>query len=141
MRKNLKIWRPDLCNINDNAVIGDNVVIHAFVNIYDETFIGNNCRLESGVFIPNCVTLEDDIFVGPNSTFLNDSRPPSHGKYWKKTIVHKGASIGGNCTILPGVEIGENAMIGAGSVVTKSIPPNEVWFGNPAKFYKKREDL
>ena len=141
MRKNLKIWRPDLCNISDNAEIGDDVVIHAFVNVYDETFIGDRCHLESGVFIPNLVTLEEDTFVGPNCTFLNDSRPPSHGKYWKKTIVHKGAVIGGNCTVLPGIEIGENAMIGAGSVVTKNIPPNEVWMGNPAKFYKKREDL
>lgn len=141
MRKNLKIWHPELCNIHDNADIGDDIVIHSHVVIYDDVKIGNSVHIESGVFIPNGVTIEDKCFIGPHTVFTNDCRPPSQGKCWKKTLVMQGSSIGANCTILPGVIIGDNAMVGAGSVVTKNIPTGEVWLGNPAKFYKMRNDL
>ena len=85
------------------------------------------------------MTLEDNVFVGPNATFTNDLFPKSKNSNWKlsKTFVKRGASIGANATIICGVTIGENAMIGAGSVVTKDVPANEVWVGNPAKFLRK----
>jgi dTDP-4-dehydrorhamnose 3,5-epimerase-like enzyme len=81
------------------------------------------------------VTLEDDVFVGPNATFTNDPFPRSkqHPEKYSETRVRKGASIGANATILPGLEIGANAMVGAGAVVTRSVPPNAIALGNPAK--------
>lgn len=96
--------------------------------------IGNNCSIQSFVFIPKGITIEDNVFIGPGTIFLNDKYPPSDN--WGTTLVKQGARIGGGCIILPNVVIGENALVGAGSVVTSLIPPNEVWFGNPAKFYK-----
>ena len=95
----------------------------------------------------NFKTLEDvsfepgrvNVFIGANVTFTNDRYPRSKNEDWvlMKTIVHKGATIGAGSTILPGIEIGENAMVGSGSVVTKNIPAGEIWVGNPAKFLRK----
>jgi len=141
MRKNLKIWHPETCVINDNAIIKDNCVIHPGTIIYDSVKIGNGCHLEANCFLPNGITLEDNVFLAPFVKFANDGKPPSHGKHWKKTLVKKGAVIGINSTILPGVVIGENAFIGANSLVTKNVPDNEVWYGSPAKFIKMRSEL
>lgn len=141
MRQNLKIWHPETCVISESSDIGDDVVIHPGSIIYDEVKIGNRCHIEAQVFIPNGIEIGDDNFIAPGVKFANDSRPPSHGKYWKKTILKNNVVIGIGSIILPGVTIGENAMIGAGSLVTKNVPPNEVWFGSPAKFYKMRKDL
>jgi acetyltransferase-like isoleucine patch superfamily enzyme len=84
------------------------------------------------------VTLEDDVFVGPNATFTNDLNPPSRNAAAKllPTLVRKGASIGANATILPGLTIGEGAMVGAGSVVTKDVPPRTLVVGNPARIVR-----
>jgi acetyltransferase-like isoleucine patch superfamily enzyme len=131
------IW--DYVNLFD-CIFGDNVSIGAFTEIYGST-IGNNVRFQSYCFVPKGTTIEDDVFIAPRVTVLNDKRPPSHGKFWAKVIIKKGASIGGGSIILPGVTIGEGAMIGAGSVVTKNVPAGEVWMGNPAKFYKHKKDL
>ena len=92
--------------------------------------IGDKVKIQAFSFICDGVELEDNVFIGPHVCFTNDKHPPS--SEWSKTLVKKGAKIGANSTILPGVTIGENAMIGAGSVVTKSVPDGEVWVGNPA---------
>ena len=125
-----KFWKKELSNISDNAIFGENCIVHSHCVIYDEVIIGDNCKIQSGVFIPNGVTIGDDVFIGPNVTFTNDKYPPSGN--WSKTIVDTYVSIGAGATILPGITIGEGAKVGAGSVVTKDIPKNEIWIGNPA---------
>ena len=119
--------------------IGDNTKIDAFVYIEEGVKIGNNVKIRPFTFIPEGVTIEDDVFIGPNVTFTNDKYPRSRGE-WKllKTVVKKGASIGAGSVILPGITIGENAMVGAGSVVTKDVPPNAVVAGNPARVIEHR---
>ncbi|MCK4522402.1 MAG: N-acetyltransferase [Nanoarchaeota archaeon] len=109
--------------------------------IHKEAWIGpnakigkNGCKIQPLAFIPDGVTIEDDVFIGPGATFTNDKYPPSNGKGWQKTYVLKGSVIGANATILPGIVIGPNAIVGAGSVVTQTVPADEVWVGNPAKF-------
>ena len=134
-------WRMELSNISDSAVIGKGSTIHSHVVIYDDVIIGNNCKIQARAFIPNGITLENNVFIGPAVVFTNDPKPPSDHKGWEKTLVKEGASIGANSTILSGLTIGKNAMVGAASLVTKDIPDGEVWVGSPAKFYKKRKDL
>ncbi|ROH95773.1 acyltransferase [Chryseobacterium daecheongense] len=127
------IWQ--FCVILKNAKIGRNCNINCNVFIENDVVIGNNVTVKPGVQIWDGVTLEDNVFVGPNVTFTNDLIPRSK-KYpteFSKTLVKKGASIGANSTIIAGNIIGEDALIGAGSVITKDIPANTVWFGNPAK--------
>ncbi len=134
---NTNIWQ--FCVVFPNAKIGDNCNICANVVIENEVTVGDNVTVKSGVQLWDGVTLEDNVFIGPNVTFTNDLFPRSKNPDWKlsKTVVKKGASIGANATIICGVTIGENAMIGAGSVVTKDVPAGEVWIGNPAKFLRK----
>lgn len=134
---NTNIWQ--FCVVFPEAKIGTGCNICANVLIENEVVIGNNVTVKSGVQLWDGVTLEDNVFVGPNVTFTNDLFPRSKNPDWKlsKTVVKKGASIGANATILCGITIGENAMIGAGSVVTKDVPAGEVWVGNPAKFLRK----
>ena len=124
------------------CTIGDGTKIGAFVEIQKNAFIGKNCKIQSHTFICEGVTIEDEVFVGHGVTFINDSYPraTTDGKLqteadWKvePTIVKKGASIGSGTTILANVTIGENAIIGAGSVVTKDIPANAIAAGNPAR--------
>ena len=134
---NTNIWQ--FCVVFPEAKIGTGCNICANVLIENEVVIGNNVTVKSGVQLWDGVTLEDNVFVGPNVTFTNDLFPRSKNPDWKlsKTVVKKGASIGANATILCGITIGENAMIGAGSVVTKDVPSGEVWIGNPARFFKQ----
>jgi acetyltransferase-like isoleucine patch superfamily enzyme len=117
--------------------IGKNCKIHAYVYIEEGVKIGNNCKIKPFVFIPTGVILEDDVFVGPNVTFTNDKYPKARGE-WKllPTRVKKGASIGANSVILPGITIGENALVGAGSVVTKDVPSKAIVAGKPACILK-----
>lgn len=132
-----RIWQ--FCVIFPGCLIGENCNICANVLIENDVVVGNNVTIKSGVQLWDGVKLEDNVFVGPNVTFTNDVFPRSGNKEYKmlRTLVCSGASIGANCTILPGVTIGEGAMIGAGSVVTKDIPSGEIWMGNPARYYKK----
>ena len=135
--ENTNIWQ--FCVVFPKAKIGTGCNICANVLIENEVIVGNNVTVKSGVQLWDGVTLEDNVFVGPNVTFTNDLFPRSKNPDWKlsKTVVKKGASIGANATILCGITIGENAMIGAGSVVTKDVPAGEVWVGNPARFFKQ----
>jgi acetyltransferase-like isoleucine patch superfamily enzyme len=128
------------------CTIGDNVKIGAFVEVQKNAFIGNNCKISSHTFICEGVTIEDDVFVGHNVAFINDSYPraTAGGQLqtetdWtvEKTLVKKGASIGSGATILSKITIGENAIVGAGAVVTKDIPPSTIVAGNPARILRK----
>lgn len=131
------IWQ--FCVVLPGAKIGENCNICSHCFIENEAVIGNNVTIKCGVQVWDGVTIEDEVFVGANVTFTNDRYPKSRNTDWKleKTLVKRGASIGAGTTILCGVIIGENAMIGAGSVVTKDIPAGELWVGNPAQFVRK----
>lgn len=135
--KDTNIWQ--FCVIFPKAQIGTNCNICANVLIENEVTVGNNVTVKSGVQLWDGIALEDDVFIGPNVTFTNDLFPRSKNPDWKleKTLVKKGASIGANSTILCGITIGENAMIGAGSLVTKDVGAGELWYGNPARFIRK----
>jgi len=117
------------------AIIGQNCNINCQVFIENDVTVGDNVTIKSGVQIWNGITIEDDVFVGPNVTFTNDLVPKSkvYPEKFKKTVIKKGASIGANSTILAGIEIGNASLIGAGSLVSKNIPPYTLWYGNPAK--------
>jgi len=129
------------------CMIGDNSKIGTFVEIQKNAVIGNNVKVSSHTFICEGVTIEDNVFVGHNVSFINDKFPRAANRDgtlqteadWKvvTTRVKKGASIGTSATILCGVTIGENAIVGAGSVVTHDVPDNAVFAGNPARFLRK----
>jgi len=126
--------------------VGDETKIGAFVEIQKNARIGRRCKISSHTFVCEGVEIEDNVFIGHSVTFINDSYPRATtdgGELqteadWKveKTVVRKGASIGSGSTILSRVTIGENAIVGAGSVVTKDVPANAIVAGNPAKFLR-----
>jgi acetyltransferase-like isoleucine patch superfamily enzyme len=132
-----KIWQ--FCVILPEAQIGRDCNICSNVFIENDVVVGDRVTVKCGVQLWDGITIEDDAFIGPNVTFTNDRYPPSDNFPQKieRTKVGKGASIGANATILPGVEIGSGAMIGAGSVVTRNVPAVELWLGSPARFFKK----
>jgi acetyltransferase-like isoleucine patch superfamily enzyme len=125
------IYSPEKSVILD-CKIGKNCTIHAPVWIGNYVKIGDRCKIEAFAFIPEGVTLEDDVFIGPHVCFTNDKHPPSTKENWLKTKVRKGVSIEANATILPGITIGIGAVVGAGAVVTKSVLAHQIWIGNPA---------
>ena len=126
--------------------VGDNTKIGAFVEIQKNAKIGKHCKISSHTFICEGVTIEDNVFVGHGVTFINDSYPRATTqdgelqteKDWKvePTLVRRGASIGSGATILANITIGENALIGAGSVVTHDVPANAIVAGNPARLLR-----
>jgi acetyltransferase-like isoleucine patch superfamily enzyme len=126
--------------------IGDETKIGAFVEIQKNARVGKRCKISSHTFICEGVTIEDNVFVGHSVVFINDSYPratTSQGGLqtesdWRieKTLVKKGASIGSGSTILSKVTIGENAIVGAGSVVTRDVPPNSIVYGHPARIHR-----
>jgi acetyltransferase-like isoleucine patch superfamily enzyme len=130
--------------------IGDDTKIGTFVEIQKGAKIGKKCKISSHTFICEGVTIEDNVFIGHNVAFINDLYPRSTTASnelktdddWDciPTRVKKGASIGTSATLLPGITIGKNAIIGAGSVVTKDVPQNAIVVGNPARIVRKIED-
>jgi acetyltransferase-like isoleucine patch superfamily enzyme len=127
--------------------VGDETKIGAFVEIQKNASVGRCCKISSHTFICEGVTIEDNVFIGHNVAFINDTYPRSTTAsgnlqtesdwHVERTFVKKGASVGSGCTILSNVTIGENAIIGAGSVVTRSIPANCVAYGNPARVHRQ----
>jgi acetyltransferase-like isoleucine patch superfamily enzyme len=142
--KNVRIY--DFTNLY-GCEIGDDVKIGTFVEIQKGSKIGNRCKVSSHTFICEGVILEDDVFIGHGVTFTNDRYPRAtnpNGQLqteadWKcvGTLVKRGASVGSGATLLCGITVGENALIGAGSVVTRDVPPGAVVAGNPARVLKK----
>lgn len=127
------IWQ--YCVVLPGARIGAHCNICAGVLIENDVVIGNYVTVKSGVQLWDGVTVEDQVFIGPNVTFTNDLVPRSkvYPEKFERTYVRKGASIGANSTIVAGHVIGEYALVGAGSVVTRDIPAYTVWYGNPAR--------
>jgi UDP-2-acetamido-3-amino-2,3-dideoxy-glucuronate N-acetyltransferase len=131
------------------CTIGDDTKIGTFVEIQKNAFIGARCKIQSHTFICEGVTIEDEVFIGHGVMFTNDLLPRATAAAgalqaeadWKviPTLIKKGASIGSNATILCGITIGANSIIGAGSVVTKDIPDNTIAAGNPARIIRKTQ--
>jgi acetyltransferase-like isoleucine patch superfamily enzyme len=144
--KGVKVY--DFVNLY-GCEIGDHSKIGTFVEIQKGARVGSNCKVSSHTFVCEGVTIEDNVFIGHNVTFTNDRYPravSADGQLqteadWEclPTLIKRGASIGSSVTILCGLTIGENAMIGAGSVVTKDVPPNAVVVGNPARVIRSIE--
>lgn len=154
----------EFCRIASDVILGKDVKIHAYVNLYgcsigDNTKIGafveiqkgvqvgNNCKISSLSFICEGVIIGNNVFIGHNVTFINDKYPKAINNDgnlqseddWKviPIMIEDNASVGSSVTILCGIKIGKGALIGAGSVVTKNVPANEIWVGNPARFIRK----
>ena len=141
---NCAIWNYVV--IGDNTKIGDNTIIGSFVDLGKEVTLGKNCNIQAHVTISNGCVLGDNVFIAPNSSLLNDKYPKS--TFMTPPIVKDGAAIGGGVTILPNVTVGEKAVVGGGSVVTKDVPPRTVVAGCPARkvmtldqFEAKREEF
>jgi len=142
--KDVKIY--DFVNLY-GCTIDDGTKIGTFVEIQKNAFIGKNCKISSHTFICEGVHIDDNVFVGHNVTFINDKHPRATNEDgsmqtdndWRvvETFVKKGASIGSSSTIMCGITIGENSIVGAGAVVTKDVPPNSIVAGVPAKLIKK----
>lgn len=139
--KGTRIWA--FVHILPGAVIGSDCNICDFVFIENEVKIGDRVTIKSGVQIWDSIEIQDDVFIGPNVTFTNDKYPRSkHYKNWGlRTTVKIGATIGANSTILPGIIIGRNAIIGAGSIVTHDIPDFALVYGNPAQVRSDVRDM
>jgi UDP-2-acetamido-3-amino-2,3-dideoxy-glucuronate N-acetyltransferase len=127
------VWQ--YCVIAKGAKIGAgcNICSHCFIE--DDVVVGDRVTIKNGVQLWSGLRVEDDVFIGPNVTFTNDKWPRSkvYPPRFERTIVRKGASIGANATVLPGLVIGERAVIGAGAVVTRSVPPGAIVVGNPGR--------
>ena len=131
--KGTKVWVN--VQIRENTTIGENCIISKDVYIDTGVTIGNGVKVQNGVSIYNGVTVGDDVFIGPNACFTNDYLPRAFNADWKitETKVERGASIGANATVVCGNTLGEYCMVGAGSVVTKDVPPYTLVIGNPAR--------
>lgn len=128
------VWA--FAHVLPGAVIGANCNICDGVFIENDVIIGDRVTIKCGVQVWDGITLEDDVFVGPNATFTNDPLPRGRRQNWRpsvRTVVRRMASIGANATILPGLTIGANSLVGAGAVVTRDVPPNAIVVGNPAR--------
>lgn len=135
--KGTKVWIN--VQIRENAVIGEDCILSKDVYVDHAVKIGHRCKVQNSVSVYNGVTLGDDVFIGPNVTFTNDKVPRAFNAGWEitPTMIETGASVGANSTIVCGVTIGEYAMVAAGSVVTRDVPPYTLVMGNPARPYSK----
>ena len=133
------IWQYAV--ILKGASIGSNCNINCHTFIENDVTIGNNVTVKSGIYLWDGITVGNDVFLGPNVTFTNDKYPRSkqYPESFQRITIEDAASIGAGAIILGGLTIGKKAMVGAGSVVTKDIPAEELWVGNPAKFVRKIE--
>tara|TARA_B100000767_G_C19620511_1_gene473827 strand:+ start:199 stop:651 length:453 start_codon:yes stop_codon:yes gene_type:complete len=131
-----KIWQ--FCVVLPGASIGSNCNICSHCFIENKVTIGNNVTVKNGTQLWDGITIEDNVFIGPNVTFTNDMTPRSqiYPEEFLTTIVKRGSSIGANATILPGLTIGEDSIVGAGAVVTKNVKRNTIVVGNPAREVK-----
>jgi UDP-2-acetamido-3-amino-2,3-dideoxy-glucuronate N-acetyltransferase len=128
-----KVWH--LAHIRSSATVGSDCVIGRNVYLDAHAVVGSRVKIQNNVSVYQGVTIEDEVFVGPCVVFTNDMRPRATNADWKitPTLVRRGASIGANATLICGIEVGEFAMIAAGSVVTKDVPPYTLVAGNPAR--------
>jgi len=128
-----KVWH--LAHIRSSATVGSDCVIGRNVYLDAHAVVGSRVKIQNNVSVYQGVTIEDEVFVGPCAVFTNDMRPRATNADWKitPTLVRRGASIGANATLICGIEVGEFAMIAAGSVVTKDVPPYTLVAGNPAR--------
>ena len=128
-----QVWQFAI--VLEGARIGADCNLNAHTLVESGAMIGHRVTLKCGVYVWDGITLEDDVFCGPNATFTNDKKPRSRQRpaEFARTVVERGASIGAGAIILPGVRIGAGAMIGAGAVVTRDVPAGETWVGNPAR--------
>ncbi len=135
-----RVWQ--FAVILKGATIGANCNICAHTMIEGDVVVGDNVTIKNGVFLWDGTRIEDDVFIGPNATFTNDPFPRSkvYPDAFTGITVRRGASIGANATLLPGVTIGEYAMVGAGAVVTRDVEPHSVVVGNPAKVVRRLHD-
>jgi UDP-2-acetamido-3-amino-2,3-dideoxy-glucuronate N-acetyltransferase len=131
------IWQYSI--VLSLARIGDNCNINSHCFIENDVVIGNNVTVKCGVYLWDGIRIGNDVFIGPNATFINDKYPRSkdYTKKFLQTNIMDGVSIGANSTILGGIKIGKFSVIGAGSVVTRDVPEYELWVGNPARFVRK----
>jgi len=136
--RGVTVWEPS--KVSFDAVIGEGVQVGSFSEIGPRVHIGQRVRIGAMCFIPEGVTIRDDAWIGPRCTFTNDRFPPSPRDQWQETVIERGARLGAGVTIVCGLNIGEGALVGAGSVVTKSIPAGETWAGVPAKQIKLKEE-
>jgi acetyltransferase-like isoleucine patch superfamily enzyme len=133
--ENTNVWQFTV--ILKAAIIGEtcNICSHCFIE--NDVKVGNNVTVKCGVYLWDGIIIEDNVQIGPNVTFTNDKYPKAKTPFvLQRTLIKNGASIGAASTILGGITIGENSLIGAGSLVTKDVPANQLWFGTPAKFIK-----
>lgn len=128
-----RIWNQ--AQVREHAIIGNDCIISKNVYIDEHVIIGSRVKIQNNVNVYHGVTIDDDVFLGPSMTFTNDMTPRAFNNQWRitKTHVRKGASIGAGAVIRCGITIGEFAMVGAGSVVTKDVPSHALVVGNPAK--------
>lgn len=135
-----KVWHPEKSVIL-NCQIDDYCTIHAPVWIGNGVRIGEGTKVQAFTFIPECVTIGKNVFIGPHVCFTNDRHPPSQKENWVSTVVGDNVSIGAGAVITPGVTIGEGARIAAGAVVTKDVPPGDHIRGVPARSHPERNGL
>ncbi len=129
-------WTP--CYVGTES-IGAGTNIGSLSHVGRNVVVGKNCKIQGSVYIADKTTIGNNVFIGPGAVITNDKYPPSGGK-WNPVKVADGVVIGGNSTIVAGVSLGQDCVVAAGAVVTRSVPEKEVWAGNPAKFMMHREE-